>query len=287
MYIDYIKVMEWNGQGEVQLGPPPAQEGTFGIFTDETPTDNSLFTNEPAHIYVWEGTLSDGNIPAYEGDNGISWVTNGLGWFGAGIMSVQPINLLNFADGHLNFMIKIPANIGFQIGVIDSWGNQNYVEFPANQTAYGLVRNGEWAQASIPVSDLRGPYIDLRMLTYEFVILEVNGANCEFALDDIYYSGGVVSIDEPITNSNTDFIAIQPNPFNSNTTILYELSNNEYVQIEVYDISGRLIKKLVEEYQQQGTHQIQWNAREQKAGIYLIKIKSGNNTAVLKCLLKK
>jgi len=195
MYIDYIKVMEWNGQGEVYLGPPPAQEGTFGIFTDETPTDNGLFTNEAAHIYVWEGTLSDGNITPYEGDNGISWVTNGLGWFGAGVLSVQPVNLLNFADGHLNFMIKIPANISFQIGVIDTWGNQNYVEFPANQTTYGLVRNGEWAQASIPVSDLRGEFIDMRMLSYEFVILEVNGANCEFAMDDIYYSGGLVSVD--------------------------------------------------------------------------------------------
>ena len=52
--------------------------------------------------------------------------------------------------------------------------NQKYVDFPANQTTYDLVRNGNWGQASIPVSDIRGEYIDLRMLSYEFVILEVN-----------------------------------------------------------------------------------------------------------------
>ena len=71
--------------------------------------------------------------------------------------------------------IKIPSNISFQIGIIDAWGNQSYVNFPANQTAYGLTRNGDWGQASIPISDIRGELIDLRMLSYEFVILEVNG----------------------------------------------------------------------------------------------------------------
>ena len=61
---------------------------------------------------------------------------------------------------------------------------------PANQTTYGLVRDGEWGQASIPVSDIRGTAMDLRMLSYAFVILEENGAACEFALDDIYWDGG-------------------------------------------------------------------------------------------------
>ena len=190
MYVDYIKVYEWNQQGEVNIGPPNAQSGTFGIFTDNTTTSNSLEAGVNSEIYVWEGTLMDGTIAPYEGTNGITWASTGLGWFGAGIMSMQPVNLSNFEDGFLKFMIKIPANISFQIGIIDAWGNQSYVEFPENQTTYGLVRDGDWGQASIPVSEIRGEFIDLRMLSYEFVILEVNGASCEFAIDDIYWDGG-------------------------------------------------------------------------------------------------
>jgi len=194
MYVDYIKVYEWNGKGEVQVGPPEFQSGTFGIFTDETIVDNGLFTEGmDAEIYVWEGTLSEGSIPPFEGENGLSFVTNGLGWFGAGIMSVQPVNLFDFGDGFLKFRIKIPAHVSFQIGIIDAWGNQSYVEFPANQTTYGLERNGDWGQAAIPVEDIRGEFIDLRMLSYEFVILEVNGTSCEFAVDDIYWEGGVAA----------------------------------------------------------------------------------------------
>jgi beta-glucanase (GH16 family) len=272
MYVDYIKVMEWNGQGEVHQGPPTAQEGTFGIYTDDTPTDNALFTNEPAEIYVWESTLSDGSIPPYEGENGISWISNGLGWFGAGIMSVQPINLFNFADGHLNFHIKIPANVSFQIGVIDSWGNQNYVEFPANQTTYGLVRNGEWAQASIPVSDLRGEFIDMRMLTYEFVILEVNGTACEFAIDNIYYDGGIVGIHQVNTQNKSSLHSIFPNPGNNQAYINYVLADDQTAEIKIYNITGRLVHVLLDEQKQAGNYQLTWDLSEYPKGIYLIKL---------------
>ena len=191
MYIDYIKVYEWNNQGDVHLGPPNTGGESLGLFTDNTPTNNSLIPEVDSHIYVWENTLADGSIPSYEGENVISWATTGAGWFGAGIMSIQPTNLSNFEEGFLKFRIKIPSNISFQVGIIDAWGNQSYVDFPANQTVYGLSRNGDWGQASIPISDIRGELIDLRMLSYEFVILEVNGASCEFALDDIFWDGGI------------------------------------------------------------------------------------------------
>ena len=143
MYVDYIKVYEWNEKGEVNIGPPNAQSGTFGIFTDNTATSNSLEAGVNSEIYVWEGTLTGGSIAPYEGENGISWQSTGAGWFGAGIMSAQPINLINFGEGHLKFMINIPADVTFKIGIMDNWGNQNYVDFPANTTTYGLVRDGE------------------------------------------------------------------------------------------------------------------------------------------------
>ena len=42
MLVDYIKVMKWGEYGEVNEGPPEFQGGDFGLFTDLTPTDNSL-----------------------------------------------------------------------------------------------------------------------------------------------------------------------------------------------------------------------------------------------------
>jgi len=290
MYVDYIKVYQWNGQGDVHTGPPTFETGTFGIFTDETPVSNGLTPGLDAEIYAWEGTLNQGTIPPYEGENGISWSTAGLGWFGGGIMSVQPVNLFNFGDGYVKFMIKIPASVSFKIGVIDAWGNQNYVDFPANQTTYGLVRNGDWGQAAIPVDDIRGDLIDLRMLSYEFVILEVNGASCEFAIDDIYWEGGITGTDEqnasladnvgkPILQSNF------PNPFRSETTFQYFLPEKSKVVLTILDITGQVIQTLVDEKQAAGKHEVTWNAGDQPPGIYFYMIRAGKYSEVKKCTL--
>ena len=289
MYVDYIKVMEWNDQGNVHLGPPTAEGGTFGLFTDNTQTNSSLAIGEDSDIYVWEGTLSQGSIPPFEGDNGISWATTGAGWFGAGIMSYQQRNLTNFEDGYLKFMIKIPANISFKIGIIDNWGNQSYVEFPANQTTFGLTRNGDWAQASIPVNDLRGEFIDLRMLSYEFVILEESGGQCEFALDDIYWDGGTINSINEIPNDIKMFELSQnyPNPFNPSTTIKYSIIQTANVELNIYDVNGRLIEKLVNSVQKPGNHSEVWNAEKLASGIYFYELKTSLGSVMKQCLLVK
>lgn len=185
MFVDWIRVY----QTEENLIPVE----TFGIYTDLTSVDDGLIIGSNAEIYVWESTLTGGSIPPYEGDNVISWATTGQGWFGGGISSLSPIDLSGFADGVIKFMIKIPANVTFKIGINDAAGNENYVQFPANQTAFGLERNGEWGQAIIPVADIQGS-VDLEMLSYEFMILEENGTQCQFAIDDIYWDVSGINI---------------------------------------------------------------------------------------------
>ena len=295
MLVDYIKVMKWGSHGEVNIGPPEFQEGDFGLFTDLTEVNNYLTPGLDAEIYVWEGTLTDGSIDPLEGENGISWSSTGSGWFGAGIMSMQPINLFNFSEGHLNFSIKIPANVSFQIGIIDSWGNQSYVDFPSNQTTYGLVRNGNWGQASIPVEEIRGDYIDLRMLSYQFVILEVNGASCEFGLDDIYWSGGGEVLKISNSNSILDRFLLNdnyPNPFNPLTIINYNIPGDGFVNITIYDMMGRVVKTLVNTSQTAGFKSVQWNATNDRnepvsAGLYLYTIQAENFRQTKKMVLLK
>ena len=296
MYVDYIQIREWNGHGNVHIGPPEFEGGTYGLFTDTTPVDNGLIPGENAEIYVWEGTLSEGSIPPFEGENGITWTTTGSGWFGAGIMSIQPVNLFNFGDGYLKFRIKIPSNVSFQIGIIDAWGNQSYVEFPSGQTRYGLVRDGEWGQASIPIEDIRGDYIDLRMLSYEFVILEVGGASCEFALDDIYWEGGG-TVD--VANENKDLISQEfiiydnyPNPFNPSTNISYSISKGEHVSINIFDVKGGKVIELFNNYRFAGTYSIDWNGQNERglqvsAGVYLYSIEAGDFRQTKKMILLK
>jgi beta-glucanase (GH16 family) len=294
MYVDYIRVYEWNGQGQVHLGPPEAKFGTFGLYTEETPVNDEHLPEVDEHIYVWEGTLTDGSIPPFEGENCLSWQTTGLGWFGAGIMALQPLNLFDFGDGHIKFRIKIPAHVTFKIGIIDSWGNQNYVSFPAHQTIYGLVRNGEWGQAAIPVADIRGEYMDLRMLSYSFVILEEHGAACEFALDDIYWETEFTAgVDDnaPVAVKRIELGPNVPNPFNPRTTISFELDSPRAVTLRVYDMAGHLVRTLVSgRTYESGNHQVMWDGLDNNdeavaSGVYLYRLEAGGEQDVRRMVL--
>ncbi len=294
LYLDYIRVYEWNGQGDVQLGPPPAQAGAFGIYTDETPTNGGLEAEVSSQIYVWEGTLAAGSIPPYEGDNVLTWHTTGAGWFGAGIMSIQPLNLFGFGDGHLKFMIKIPANVRFKIGIIDAWGNQSYVVFPAHQTTYGLVRDGNWGQAAIPVSEIRGTLIDLRMLSYAFVILEEQGTACEFALDDIYWDAGgttAVAGGDRLVDGQRRLHANAPNPFNAGTDIRCDLPAAGTYAIEIFDLAGRRVTGFLG-HGGAGPNSVHWDGRDDAgaaaaSGTFFYRLTAGEHRETMKMTLVK
>lgn len=205
MYIDYVRVYELDGQGEVFIGNQTVPEaGVFGVFTDTTATNNKLEAGETSDIYVWNGSsVSTGTIEPVEGDNVIAWnYTSSNEWFGGGIQSRQAIDLSNFDEqGALTFKIKIPADVAFKIGIEDTYTNQNWVEFPANTTTYGLSRDGEWATATIPAADMRGDLIALQSLKGLFYIASLDAqlptASFEMAIDDIVWTGGgeVISTD--------------------------------------------------------------------------------------------
>jgi beta-glucanase (GH16 family) len=293
MYVDYIRVYEWNGKGEVDLGPPTPEIGRFGIYTDLTPTSGGLQAEVSSQIYVWEGTLTAGSIPPYEGANVLSWQTAGIGWFGAGIMSIQPVNLFDFGAGDLKFRIKIPANITFKIGIIDAWGNQSWIAFPAFQTTYGLVRDGEWGQASIPVADIRGVAIDLRMMSYPFAILEENGAACEFALDDIYWDSGVASaVRDGGTVPNAQFgLRSMPNPFNQSAEIRFDLPSAGAYEIAIFDVAGRRVAGY-RGTGNTGANVVRWDGRDALgasvgSGVYYYRLQAGGQSATRKMLLLK
>lgn len=293
MYVDYVRVYEWNGKGEIHMGPPVQKHGKYGLYTDMTPTTEQVTIGTDANIYVWESTLINGTTPPYEGSNVLAWKTNGKGWFGAGIMNVQPLNLFDFGAGWLKFRIKIPANVTFKIGIIDKWGNQNYVEFPANTTKYGLVRNGQWGQAAIPVIDIRGTAMDLRMLSYSFVILEQYGANCEFGLDDIYWDAGYVAgTDQPTGTPGASLLMSNtPNPFNASTELRFDMPADAQYVINVYDAAGARVRTF-SGLGRAGINTVPWDGRDEQganaaSGVYYYRLETGGGADSGKMVLIK
>ena len=78
-----------------------------------------------------------------------------------------------------------------------------------------------------------------------------------------------------------------PNPFNPSTTIKYSIPKNSLVTLKVYDVLGREVKTLVNEYKTAGDYNADFNASHLASGIYFYRITAGKYTAVRKMQLLK
>jgi len=78
-----------------------------------------------------------------------------------------------------------------------------------------------------------------------------------------------------------------PNPFNQSTVISYKLQVASYMELNVYDIQGREIAKLVDDYQTVGNHEIIFDANDLVSGVYFVRLEAGDFTATQKILMIK
>jgi len=105
------------------------------------------------------------------------------------------------------------------------------------------------------------------------------------------------SIVKEVTNVNNfdsqsipkKFVLAQnyPNPFNPSTTISYSLPKDEYTTLIIYDVLGREVKSLVNDFQKAGTYRIHFTASELASGIYFYKLAAGNFISTKKMVLLK
>ena len=83
-----------------------------------------------------------------------------------------------------------------------------------------------------------------------------------------------------------------PNPFNPITSIRYDLPEDGLVNITIYDMMGRIVKTLVNDFHTPGFKSVQWNATNERnepasAGLYLYTIQAGDFRQTKKMVLLK
>lgn len=76
-----------------------------------------------------------------------------------------------------------------------------------------------------------------------------------------------------------------PTPFTRSAAVRFELEEASDVQLEVYDVSGRIARLLVDGTMAAGEHSVLLDASGMDPGIYLVRLRFGGGEAVEKCLL--
>jgi len=91
---------------------------------------------------------------------------------------------------------------------------------------------------------------------------------------------------------NFELFQNYPNPFNPRTTISYELKEEFFVKLEIYDILGRKVKTLVSEKQSPGFKTFIWDGKNDvqrtlSSGVYLYRLEAGAQKETKKMILLK
>ncbi len=85
-----------------------------------------------------------------------------------------------------------------------------------------------------------------------------------------------------------------PNPFNPSTTIGYSIPEGQrvLVRLEIYNLRGMLVRRLVEGEREAGRHSVAWDGRDARgralaSGVYLCRLRAGGFSATRKLVLLK
>ena len=164
------------------------------------------------------------------------------------------------------------------------------VRYVGNKTFF--MRDGFWVDSQL---DNSMPVIDIEFISDQY--FDMVNDNTEIGQ---YFSIGnnvIVVYDNKIyrvheADKNYYIVPISftvkqnyPNPFNSFTIIPFTMYQSARVNISIYNILGKKVADLYDNYVGEGDHEIEWNADGFASGLYFYKIQSASTSATLKMML--
>jgi hypothetical protein len=78
-----------------------------------------------------------------------------------------------------------------------------------------------------------------------------------------------------------------PNPFNPSSIITYSIPQDGLVSLIVYDITGKEVASLVNDYKKAGSYEVSFNGSRMASGVYFCKMTAKNFGSSIKMLLLK
>jgi hypothetical protein len=257
----------------------PYQGGSIYFYTNYADTAIVQFDNVPhfggTGVYTFETILTD--------DGNITLQYQSM----SGLLNSATIGIENF-DG----------TIGLQVAY-----NQNYITddlavqlrrpvfWLSVDPASGYAYQGESDDITVTFDALdldEGDYLGQ-------ITIESNDSNNPTAIVPCTLTvESTVGIDEAVENIPASFALNQnyPNPFNPRTEIIFALPVKSDVDLTVYDLLGRQVRKLMSGEFEAGYHSVAWNGDDNSgksvsSGIYFYKIETDDFSMTRKMIMLK
>ncbi|HRU91457.1 MAG TPA: T9SS type A sorting domain-containing protein [Candidatus Marinimicrobia bacterium] len=259
-------------------------DGQEGI---SDPAKIRLINSTDGNTFSLVGTHSDGNGTVFN-RTGISIGTFDRFYLGSDLKDNSlPISLTSFT-----------AQSRSQ-SVVLSWTTESEIENLGFIIEKQKKEDGRWAEiASYAMNEaLQGHGSTSEAHEYFYTDAAViPGTTYLYRLGDVDYKGKVtwhkaVEVKVEAENSQVPLVfglkSAYPNPFNPSVTIPYSLTEDGQMSLKVYNLRGQLVETLVNAYALKGAYSYTWQPDNLSAGIYLVRLQSGNHTSMQKVAFVK
>lgn len=245
MYIDYLRIYQKAGEGELNVADPvvPPTGNYYGVFTDNTAiTEKFVIDDVTNHLYTWDNSLFaiDG-APSYEGDDLLAfYAPASRTWYGFGLTSDAGVDLTHYAGGFLHFALRTSSASNFWVGVGGNGTTEARFNFNNGSDPYGFVRNGQWHRITIPVSAMLAKGIDLSSCGNLFM-LGGDGNITDILVDDVYFSTSAdVLANSGLNPNRNDALIPVDNKIVANYYGIFTENPNVTTRFNLDDVTGHI-----------------------------------------------
>jgi phosphodiesterase/alkaline phosphatase D-like protein len=185
-----------------------------------------------------------------------------------------------------------PSNVGATVanlaGTVNPNGVSTAYHFEYGSTiSYGSLTSTSDAGTGSAAVDVSAVLTNLSPGTlYHYRLVGTNAGGTVNG-GDMTFTGLSMSVHPGLKSDPHSLSQNYPNPFNPSTQIQYDLNVASLVSMKVYNSLGAEVATLVSEFQDAGTHLVQWGGQGFVSGIYFCVLKSGGMTSTRRMILLK
>ena len=329
-YLDHYSSISFSIQSEIEIVIYPIEQITNATFSGSVTVPEGSQSFFPPIIFAASMDSSQvtfqnfvdqsGNytLPVLSGDYQIGAVTllsggtTSLGLqmqFYDNASTVYDATQISIADGELieniNFIftsedIVLNADYGSmvmgQVGNDDGTSMENTFITVKNQNGMTISEGTVNTTQMYMLSGLDQNQLYFISASHDLygIIEEVFTSSSMMSVKNFQFSSGQLATDKDSDQFPNSFTLEQnfPNPFNPVTTIRYTVSDQQQINISIYDMRGNLVKNLLNSSQWPGVKTVEWDATDNygaavSAGVYLYKIKAGTFSVTKKMIFLK
>lgn len=238
----------------------------YGIFTERAGvTPRFAFGDGNGNLFIWQNLAAIAATP-FEGVDVLAFSSPGAGWFGLGIHSAAPLDLRHFANGYLNFAVRIPTGNTeiISAGIHGVAPTEGMVRFTPGSDPAGFVRDGNWHRLSFPMATFVAGGLNLTACNNIFVVVG-GAATTGVFFDDVYLS---VTRPTPVNvvEVSANEVKVSPNP--AQDRFVVSLTGDTH-RIEVLTVTGKIVHRVDN---LEGMTSVAIDCADWNSGLYLVRI---------------